>query len=472
VSGPQILVCTAGSVTVRSNGRELTLTPGRSIFVTAEAGPLVLGGTGDVFRGPRVRSAEVLSLLPAGGPILRETRASQPGLSGGVMGNRTARGYRSVLGVGLAGLVATAVVVPPASAVAGPVTAGPVIAGPVTAADPATDWVRVEPPRGLEAGAELFGVSSPDRANAWAVGSEGGRPLVLRRHGGHWSKVALPAITWGGELRRVAAVSRRDVWATGTDVQGVARILHWNGRTWRETTFPGSADPSTAIYTMAGSPGHRPWLLVASAEGKFLLRRTATGWARVSVPAPPFDTVTLNVALDGRLWVAGTETAADGFTPIVRLYRWSRGALRPVPTTGSSPAVQPNDVVPGPTGVWLGASNAYDGSSAIVGWTGRAWRETPFAQPTFGAVSVTADAWGRPAWALHGSIDNGSTPVYLKNVRGTWVAMPGAPAVAPEVGPADISGFTAVPGTRCSLAVGRIALVTGSFAPRIEQECS
>lgn len=53
VSGPQIVVCTSGAVTIRANNRTLTLTPGRSVFVTAEAGPLVLGGTGEVFRaGP------------------------------------------------------------------------------------------------------------------------------------------------------------------------------------------------------------------------------------------------------------------------------------------------------------------------------------------------------------------------------------------------------------------------------------
>jgi mannose-6-phosphate isomerase len=53
VAGPQIVVCTRGSVTVRANNRTLSLTPGQSVFVTAEAGTLTFGGTGEVFRaGP------------------------------------------------------------------------------------------------------------------------------------------------------------------------------------------------------------------------------------------------------------------------------------------------------------------------------------------------------------------------------------------------------------------------------------
>lgn len=56
VTGPQILLCTRGAVQVRCGGRTLELVSGYSAFVTAEAGPLVLSGDGDVFRaapGPR-----------------------------------------------------------------------------------------------------------------------------------------------------------------------------------------------------------------------------------------------------------------------------------------------------------------------------------------------------------------------------------------------------------------------------------
>lgn len=50
VAGPQIVLCTAGTVQVACGGRELELAPGRSAFVGATAGPISLSGAGEVFR--------------------------------------------------------------------------------------------------------------------------------------------------------------------------------------------------------------------------------------------------------------------------------------------------------------------------------------------------------------------------------------------------------------------------------------
>jgi mannose-6-phosphate isomerase len=50
-SGPQIVVCARGHITVRAGDRTLRLTAGHSAFVSAEAGPLVLGEQGEAFRG-------------------------------------------------------------------------------------------------------------------------------------------------------------------------------------------------------------------------------------------------------------------------------------------------------------------------------------------------------------------------------------------------------------------------------------
>lgn len=50
VSGPQVVLCTKGTVTVSAGGASVTLEPGHSAFVTATAGPLTLSGEGEVFR--------------------------------------------------------------------------------------------------------------------------------------------------------------------------------------------------------------------------------------------------------------------------------------------------------------------------------------------------------------------------------------------------------------------------------------
>jgi mannose-6-phosphate isomerase len=48
--GPQVVLCTAGRVTVRCGSAEHVLGSGESAFVVAGASPLVLAGPGEVFR--------------------------------------------------------------------------------------------------------------------------------------------------------------------------------------------------------------------------------------------------------------------------------------------------------------------------------------------------------------------------------------------------------------------------------------
>jgi len=50
VTGPQILLCTAGQVRVQTTGSAVELVPGTSAFAAATAGPLRLSGAGQIFR--------------------------------------------------------------------------------------------------------------------------------------------------------------------------------------------------------------------------------------------------------------------------------------------------------------------------------------------------------------------------------------------------------------------------------------
>jgi mannose-6-phosphate isomerase len=50
VAGPQIVLCTAGTVRAACGGHEVSLGPGRSAFVGASGGPITLTGPGEVFR--------------------------------------------------------------------------------------------------------------------------------------------------------------------------------------------------------------------------------------------------------------------------------------------------------------------------------------------------------------------------------------------------------------------------------------
>jgi mannose-6-phosphate isomerase len=50
ISGPQVILCTAGGVRAECAGHEVELGPGRSAFVGASGGPVTLTGPGEVFR--------------------------------------------------------------------------------------------------------------------------------------------------------------------------------------------------------------------------------------------------------------------------------------------------------------------------------------------------------------------------------------------------------------------------------------
>jgi hypothetical protein len=86
----------------------------------------------------------------------------------------------------------------------------------------------------LENGLEDVDALSP--TDAWAVGWNLSGSLIEHWDGRKWTILrTLPAV-----LRAVTAVSRNNVWATGTESGRGDRafIAHWNGRAWREVVGP------------------------------------------------------------------------------------------------------------------------------------------------------------------------------------------------------------------------------------------
>ncbi|TDC97268.1 hypothetical protein [Actinomadura sp. 7K507] len=126
-----------------------------------------------------------------------------------------------------------------------PVAAAALLVSPAPAlADaPPGEWRSIEV-TGLQS-PRLYGVTAPNRGNAWAVGTQAGysEPLMLRWRGGAWRPQAVPEGT-AIELVDVDARHPADVWAVG---QGdtTAKSLHWNGRAW--TAVPHPADTPMAV---------------------------------------------------------------------------------------------------------------------------------------------------------------------------------------------------------------------------------
>jgi hypothetical protein len=366
-----------------------------------------------------------------------------------------------------------------------------------TASADATDWVRIAPPAAIRPEAQFYGVSALSSTQAWAVGTEyagysngevPGVPLVVRQKNTKWSKVALPGIGWKGQLRRVVALSATDVWSAGTDSSSVAHLVHYDGTSWSEASFPGQGTAGFGIYTMVGSASAGLWMLgQAWTNGPlFLLHHTSAGWQQIALPAAPVNTSTISLAPDGTLWLAGwVDTSPDGYIPIypsLRLEKYVDGGWHQTQTPDPSPLVFPNDLLMKSDGTaWIGGAYAKTTPggpiglppiAAIVHWDGTAWHESALASLTGGTASVTGDSDGNPEWAI-GTVQVGSSSVtrgYLKYVDGNWVRMASAPDVGSETGAPEISSVTPVPGTQASIAVGEVALSNHQSGPRMERE--
>jgi hypothetical protein len=78
----------------------------------------------------------------------------------------------------------------------------------------------------------LSGVAATSASNAWAVGSSGAKPLIVRWNGTAWKQVPSPAPA-NSTLSGVAATSATSAWAVGSTGTGKSLIERWNGTAWK-----------------------------------------------------------------------------------------------------------------------------------------------------------------------------------------------------------------------------------------------
>jgi hypothetical protein len=158
-----------------------------------------------------------------------------------------------------------------------------------------TAWVQVSSPN---AGA-LYGLSAASPNDIWAVGSGVTTPGngILHWDGSAWSLVplsspqplravaaisstdawaagngiyhwngsawSLAASTSGGTLKAIDAVSATDIWAVGTDNQGGALAMRWNGSVWGVITAVNHA-PNTELHGVVALSANDAWAVGCS----------------------------------------------------------------------------------------------------------------------------------------------------------------------------------------------------------------
>jgi hypothetical protein len=83
------------------------------------------------------------------------------------------------------------------------------------------------------------GIGGSSGSDVWAVGAQGGTPLVEHWDGTAWT--IEPSAVVNGVLSAVAATSTTDAWAVGLGDKTYARhplVEHWNGTSWQMVRTP------------------------------------------------------------------------------------------------------------------------------------------------------------------------------------------------------------------------------------------
>jgi hypothetical protein len=263
----------------------------------------------------------------------------------------------------------------------------------------------------------LYGVAAASPRDAWAVGLNGTRSLIVHWNGESWTQ----ALSSPGFLRGVAAASPPNAWAVGgTDwFTPQTLIEHWGGNAWTRVPSPSPA-PGGYLNGVAATSARNAWAvgLIGGGPGtgtgpidKTLIEHwNGNAWTRVPSPTPrPAGGLSGVAAISATdAWAVGwTGTGPDfGGTSQTLIEHWNGNAWTRVPSPGNVPGVRTvlNAVAAAsPHNVWAVGSTHLGGANKafIVHWDGTAWNRVlaPTPVPGVSLLGVTATS-PRDAWAV------------------------------------------------------------------------
>jgi hypothetical protein len=262
---------------------------------------------------------------------------------------------------------------------AGPVT---VTVSKAVASTPAASFIET---------GQLNGVAVTSASNAWAVGYSGPwsnpKTLIVHWNGKAWTQLTSPKPVFG-DLFVLDAVSADDIWTVGWTsqahrVSAHILILHWNGKRW---------SPPAGLPTIHGQLND---VIVAG----------------------------------GNVWAVGSTGGNDIFNPLVVRLSAGRWYFDPVPTPkgGTLWGV----AATASSSVWAFGHNNQNLTSALLHWTGAAWRSVSYPLQSLHAilVAIAADPDGA-AWAVGYHLVGGvHASLSMRWTGKTWqqVSVPGAP---------------------------------------------
>ncbi len=262
----------------------------------------------------------------------------------------------------------------------------------------------------------LAGVAASSRANAWAVGSSGGKTLILHWNGTAWKKLPSPAPA-GSSLSSVAAVSAGNAWAVGCTScytsSPKALILRWNGTAWKKVPSPAPA--GSTLSGVAAASARSVWAVGSTGtthSRTLIMAWNGTAWKRVPSPSPK-GSASLNavaVASGRDAWAVG-EVFASTYSAASLILHWNGTTWKRVPSPNPSFGRYGNALA----GVAAtSAANAWavgctdgcpvGGTPQIERWNGKSWKQvaaptTPYSLYNLAAVAATS---ATSAWAVGG----------------------------------------------------------------------
>jgi hypothetical protein len=164
--------------------------------------------------------------------------------------------------------------------------------------------------------------------------SEVDRTLILRWDGGSWSRAASPSPGRTAQLVSVSAGPGGSAWAAGRScvsgcgtASAVVRtlILRWHGGSWSRAASP-SPGRTAVLWGVSAGPGGSAWASgfscvsgcgTASAVDRTLILRWHGGsWSRAASPSPGrgADLVSVSAGPGGSAWAAGFSCVSGCFT--------------------------------------------------------------------------------------------------------------------------------------------------------------
>jgi hypothetical protein len=323
----------------------------------------------------------------------------------------------------------------------------------------------------------FYGVVPRSSNDVWAggaVGAIGGTPnrkaKIEHFDGAQWSvKFESAQVSWESAIHDVEVLAPDDIWAAGQEIgENLYPLLHWDGNSWTEHTYP-DMEAGDVMYAIHAVSPDDVWAVGRQASKPKALHWDGSSWSAVpvSVPAVPGTTDNkgafqgLSATSADDVWAVGTADGLDASNTrkshmLVAHWdgeAWSVSTLDPTLGAGTTYAVLQSVSALSPDNVWAAgwhyaSFGSYSPRPFLMHWDGQTWSTQaiptlPYASRTalFGLAAVADDDvwavgttdgdrsirdlqsfvlhWDGAAWEIVPSLGPGAEQIYLESVAAT-----------------------------------------------------